>query len=161
MVIYQNHPLSKKTFTKILIGMLLAFRSHKPRWQCNRKRIDASHVQEQLTAFCYTALFFFHSIKNLEKQRYIKSDLLDSIEQLFCMVFKRHLPSNTKYWKVVFHTWRVVNDKHCGKIVCVRSFSGPYFPAFGPETLRIRTLITQWKCDLYSTRSFRSQVVTL
>ena len=43
------------------------------------------------------------------------------------------------------------SEKHCVKSVHIRSFFGPYFPAFGlntgkygPEKLRIRTLFTQW-----------------
>ena len=32
---------------------------------------------------------------------------------------------------------------HCVKSARIRSFSGPYFPAFGQEKLRIRTLFTQ------------------
>ena len=32
---------------------------------------------------------------------------------------------------------------YCVKSVRIRSFSGPYFPAFGLEKLRIRTLFTQ------------------
>ena len=44
---------------------------------------------------------------------------------------------------------------HCVKSVCIRSFSGPHFPAtvfsqnagkYGPEKLRIRILFTQ--CEL-------------
>ena len=33
---------------------------------------------------------------------------------------------------------------HCVKSVRIRSFSGLYFPAFGPEKLWIQTLFTQW-----------------
>ena len=36
--------------------------------------------------------------------------------------------------------WR---HHHCVKSVGIRSFSCPYFPALGPEKLRIRTLFTQ------------------
>ena len=35
--------------------------------------------------------------------------------------------------------------QHCVKSICIQSFSGPYFPAFGPEKLRIRTFFTQCK----------------
>ena len=48
--------------------------------------------------------------------------------------------------------------QHCVKRVCIRSFSGTYFPAFGvnipnagkygPEKLRIRTLFTKCNCLL-------------
>ena len=33
--------------------------------------------------------------------------------------------------------------RYCVKSVHIRSFSGPYFPAFGLEKFRIRTLFTQ------------------
>ena len=36
---------------------------------------------------------------------------------------------------------------HCVKSLCIRSFSGPYFLAFGPEKLPIRTLFTQGRCS--------------
>ena len=38
---------------------------------------------------------------------------------------------------------------HCVKSVRIRSFSGPYFPVFGPEQLRIRTLFTQCMLVFY------------
>ena len=38
---------------------------------------------------------------------------------------------------------------HCVKSVCIRSYSGPYFPAFRPEQLRIRTLFTQCGMSSY------------
>ena len=41
------------------------------------------------------------------------------------------------------------------KSVCIRSISGPYFPAFGPEKLRIRTLFKQYRMPLnYSRKNF-------
>ena len=45
----------------------------------------------------------------------------------------------------------MIRGAHCVKIVCIRSFSGPYFSAlklnierYGVEKLIIRTLFTQW-----------------
>ena len=35
--------------------------------------------------------------------------------------------------------------EQCVKSFRIWSFSGPYFPTFGPEKLRIRALFTQWK----------------
>ena len=36
-----------------------------------------------------------------------------------------------------------LKEYHCVKTVFIRSFSGAYFPALGPEKLRIRTFFTQ------------------
>ena len=38
-----------------------------------------------------------------------------------------------------------LREEHYMKTDRIRSNAGPYFPAFGPEKLRIRTLFTQWK----------------
>ena len=39
--------------------------------------------------------------------------------------------------------------EHCVKSVCIQSFSGPYFPAFGQEKLRTRILFTQCEIPCY------------
>ena len=36
-----------------------------------------------------------------------------------------------------------LKEYHCVKTVFIRSFSGAYFPALGPDKLRIRTFFTQ------------------
>ena len=54
---------------------------------------------------------------------------------------------------------------HCVKIVRIRSFSGPHFPAFspnagkyGPEKLRIQTLFTQcFSCENLTEMKSNSQ----
>ena len=43
----------------------------------------------------------------------------------------------------------LVLNKYCKKSTLIRSFSGPHFPAFGPEKLQIRTLFTQWNLAHY------------
>ena len=46
-----------------------------------------------------------------------------------------------------------VNNKHCVKSVCIRSFSGPYFPAFGLNTdIYGVNLRVQSKCGKMQTR---------
>ena len=38
---------------------------------------------------------------------------------------------------MIFHcAIKFICHKHCVKSVCIRSYSGPYFPAYGPNTER-------------------------
>ena len=75
---------------------------------------------------------------------------------------------NLRSTSLIIKIFQCVWSKHCVKSVQIRSFSGPYFPAFGlntetyalyrislriqsecgkcgPEKVRIWTLFTQWK----------------
>ena len=53
--------------------------------------------------------------------------------------------------------------EHCVKSCRIWSFSGPYFPTFGPEKLRIQALFTQWErfrfkvCKTFVTSHFFSE----
>ena len=47
------------------------------------------------------------------------------------------------HWNRVFGFNPYMRKYHCVKSVPIWSFSGHYFPTFGPENLRMRTLFTQ------------------
>ena len=47
----------------------------------------------------------------------------------------------------------ILKSKHCAKSVCIRSYSGPHFPAFGLKTERYEvSLRIQSKCEKIRTR---------
>ena len=60
-----------------------------------------------------------------------------------------------KLSQFLFQNMPIFSGYHFVKSVQIRSFSGPYFPVFGPKKLRIWTLSTQ--CVLPSFQACKEQ----
>ena len=65
---------------------------------------------------------------------------ISPIQSLCVLFFPREADSKLFQTSEIELIAKIVNDSHCVKNVCIRSYSGPYFPEFGPELLRIRIL---------------------
>ena len=68
-----------------------------------------------------------------------------------CIIWQERLLVSAKIRLLVSHI-PTLQPFHCVKSVLIQSFLGPYFPPFGPEKLRIRTVFIFTQC--FIKRSF-------
>ena len=132
------------TFTKEILNEKVHFFVN---WfvQVNRQKTT---LKKKITYFLknYVASLFTFFEKVFAICKFFTARCLDvRFWDLLCFICLKFSP---QYWYLFLR-----REKHCVKRICIRSYSGPYFPAFGLNTERNGvSLRIQSECEKIRTR---------